>query len=124
MLDRGELTGGSTFHSAGLVGQLRGTIALTRLTLASVDLCRHLKDDTGRDPGWREVGSNGAVLGRVTSGGYGCAVGRSIAYGYLPVASTAAGMPLAVEVFGERVAATVGREPLYDPGGTRITGGA
>ncbi len=57
MLERGELTGGSTFHSAGLVGQLRGTIALTRINMASVELYRRLKDDTGRDPGWREVGS-------------------------------------------------------------------
>ena len=57
VLERGELTGGSTFHSAGLVGQLRGTIALTRINMASVALYRRLKDDTGRDPGWREVGS-------------------------------------------------------------------
>ena len=57
MLDRGELTGGSTFHSAGLVGQLRSTIALTRINLASVELYRRLSDDTGVDPGWREVGS-------------------------------------------------------------------
>ena len=57
VLDRGELTGGSTFHSAGLVGQLRSTIALTRINMASVELYRRLRDDTGVDPGWREVGS-------------------------------------------------------------------
>jgi glycine cleavage system T protein len=57
VLDRGELTGGSTFHSAGLVGQLRSTIALTRINMASVELYRRLSDDTGVDPGWREVGS-------------------------------------------------------------------
>jgi len=57
VLDRGELTGGSTFHSAGLVGQLRSTIALTRINMASVELYRRLADDTGRDPGWQEVGS-------------------------------------------------------------------
>ena len=57
VLDRGELTGGSTFHSAGLVGQLRSTIALTRINVASVELYRRLRDDTGVDPGWREVGS-------------------------------------------------------------------
>ncbi|MGH7347854.1 MAG: NAD(P)/FAD-dependent oxidoreductase, partial [Candidatus Rokuibacteriota bacterium] len=57
VLDRGELTGGSTFHSAGLVGQLRSTIALTRINMASVELYRRLRDDTGLDPGWREVGS-------------------------------------------------------------------
>jgi 4-methylaminobutanoate oxidase (formaldehyde-forming) len=57
VVDRGELTGGSTFHSAGLVGQLRSTIALTRINMASVELYRRLRDDTGADPGWREVGS-------------------------------------------------------------------
>ena len=53
VLDRGELTSGSTFHSAGLVGQLRSTIALTRINMASVELYRRLRDDTGLDPGWR-----------------------------------------------------------------------
>ena len=57
VLDRGELTGGSTFHSAGLVGQLRSTIALTRINMASVELYRRLREDTGIDPGWLEVGS-------------------------------------------------------------------
>jgi glycine cleavage system T protein len=57
VLDRGELTGGSTFHSAGLVGQLRATIALTRINMASVELYRRLRDDTGIDPGWHQVGS-------------------------------------------------------------------
>ncbi|PYN12138.1 MAG: hypothetical protein DME05_22455 [Candidatus Rokuibacteriota bacterium] len=57
LLDRGELTGGSTFHSAGLVGQLRSTIALTRINMASVELYRRLASDTGRDAGWQEVGS-------------------------------------------------------------------
>ncbi|MBI4636875.1 MAG: FAD-dependent oxidoreductase [Candidatus Rokubacteria bacterium] len=57
VLDRGELTGGSTFHSAGLVGQLRSSVALTRINMASVDLYDRLATDTGRDPGWRKVGS-------------------------------------------------------------------
>ena len=57
LVDRAELTSGSTFHSAGLVGQLRSTIALTRVNMASVELYRGLRDDTGLDPGWREVGS-------------------------------------------------------------------
>ena len=39
------------------MGQLRSTIALTRINMASVELYRRLRDYTGRDPGWREVGS-------------------------------------------------------------------
>ncbi len=60
VLDRAEPTSGSTFHSAGLVGQLRGSLPLTRMMMHSVDLYRRLEAeaaDTGRSPGWREVGS-------------------------------------------------------------------
>ncbi len=57
LVDRAELTSGSTFHSAGLVGQLRGSVTLTRMMMYGADLYRRLKDDTGTDPSWHEVGS-------------------------------------------------------------------
>jgi glycine cleavage system aminomethyltransferase T/glycine/D-amino acid oxidase-like deaminating enzyme len=57
LLERAELTSGSTFHSAGLVGQLRSTVTLTRMMMYGVELYRRLKDETGLDPGWHEVGS-------------------------------------------------------------------
>lgn len=57
LLERAELTSGSTFHAAGLVGQLRSSVALTRLMMMSVELYRRLREETGRDPGWHEVGS-------------------------------------------------------------------
>ncbi len=50
VLDRNELTSGSTFHSAGLVGQLRGSVSLTRMMMDSVALYRQL------DCGWVECG--------------------------------------------------------------------
>src|SRR4051812_36019149 len=53
LVDRNELTSGSTFHSAGLVGQLRGSVSLTRMMMWSVELYRRL----GEDCGWMEVGS-------------------------------------------------------------------
>lgn len=56
LLERHELTAGSTWHSAGLVGQLRSDANLTRMMYYSTDLYRRLKDETGIDPGWREVG--------------------------------------------------------------------
>jgi 4-methylaminobutanoate oxidase (formaldehyde-forming) len=62
----------------------------------------------------------GAVVGRVTSGGYGFTVAASIAYGYLPVELAAVGTRGEVEVFGEWVGCTVSAEPLYDPEGLRI----
>jgi 4-methylaminobutanoate oxidase (formaldehyde-forming) len=57
LLERSELTSGSTFHSAGLVGQLRGSPTLTRMMVDSVATYRGLAEETGVDPGWREVGS-------------------------------------------------------------------
>jgi glycine cleavage system T protein len=57
LVERAELTSGSTFHSAGLVGQLRSSVALTRLMMWSVECYRGLAAETGRDPGWKEVGS-------------------------------------------------------------------
>ncbi|HYM84531.1 MAG TPA: FAD-dependent oxidoreductase [Candidatus Dormibacteraeota bacterium] len=57
LVDRAELTSGSTFHSAGLVGQLRSTTTLTRMMMYGTDLYRRLHDDTGVDPSWHEVGS-------------------------------------------------------------------
>ena len=64
----------------------------------------------------------GELVGRVTSGGYGYTVGRSIAYAYLPAASVAPGTPVEVEIFGEWVAGEVAAEPLYDPQGRAAPG--
>ncbi|MEA2348239.1 MAG: hypothetical protein QOG62_2026 [Thermoleophilaceae bacterium] len=57
LLDRDELTSGSTFHSAGLVGQLRSSVSLTRMMMHSVELYRRLREESEFDPGWSEVGS-------------------------------------------------------------------
>ncbi|HZS33505.1 MAG TPA: FAD-dependent oxidoreductase, partial [Methylomirabilota bacterium] len=55
LVERAELTSGSTFHSAGLVGQLRSSVSLTRLMMWSVECYRRLAGETGHDPGWKEV---------------------------------------------------------------------
>ena len=57
LVERAELTSGSTFHSAGLVGQLRGSVTLTRMMMYGTDLYRRLEAETGTDPSWHEVGS-------------------------------------------------------------------
>ena len=57
LVERAELTSGSTFHSAGLVGQLRSTLSLTAMMMASVDLYRTLEAEVGLETGWKEVGS-------------------------------------------------------------------
>ncbi|HEX2810281.1 MAG TPA: FAD-dependent oxidoreductase, partial [Kineosporiaceae bacterium] len=56
LLDRSELTSGSTFHSAGLVGQLRADPTLTRMNMYSVELYRRLQAGD-HPPGWTESGS-------------------------------------------------------------------
>ena len=56
ILERGELTSGSTFHSAGLVGQLRGSVTLTSMMMYSAALYRKLAADPETDPGWVECG--------------------------------------------------------------------
>jgi 4-methylaminobutanoate oxidase (formaldehyde-forming) len=64
----------------------------------------------------------GRIAGRVTSGGYGYTVGRSIAYAYLPVADATPGTEAEIDIFGEWVGAEVVREPLWDPRGDRVRG--
>jgi glycine cleavage system aminomethyltransferase T len=61
----------------------------------------------------------GEIAGRVTSGGYGYTVERSIAYAYVP-AEVELGARLEVGIFGEWVGGEVAREPLFDPKGARI----
>jgi 4-methylaminobutanoate oxidase (formaldehyde-forming) len=62
----------------------------------------------------------GDIVGRVTSGGFGFAVQRSIAYAYLPPERAAIGTRAEVEVFGRWVGCEVAAEPLYDPAGERL----
>ena len=57
LCERAELTSGSTFHSAGLVGQLRGSLSLTKMMMSSVELYRTLGEEVGLETGWHEVGS-------------------------------------------------------------------
>jgi len=56
LVDRNELTSGSTFHSAGLVGQLRSSVSLTKMMMYSVELYRRLAAESEFDPGWVECG--------------------------------------------------------------------
>ena len=57
LVEKGELTGGSTFHAAGLVGQLRSSASLTRMMVYGADLYARLNEETGHDPAFHQVGS-------------------------------------------------------------------
>ncbi len=56
LVDRDQLTSGSTFHSAGLVGQTRGSVSLTKMMMYSVELYRRIGEESEFDPGWTECG--------------------------------------------------------------------
>ena len=75
-------------------------------------------DVLGDEPIWHD----GAVVGWVTSGGYGHYVDKSLAQGYVPMALAAekAAGAFAIEIIGEQRKATVIAEPLFDPDGKRM----
>lgn len=103
-LDKGDFLG-----RAALLDRPAPTRKLTCLTMdepESVVL--------GKEPVWLD----GHPAGYVTSAAYGHTIGKAIAYAWLPV--LAPGTPAEVEYFGERLAATVAEEPLFDPKMTRI----
>ena len=79
-------------------------------------------DVIGDEPIWHD----GAVVGWVTSGGYGHFVDASLAQGYIPAglangASDGNGA-FEIEIIGERRPATIQPEPLFDPEGLRMRG--
>jgi 4-methylaminobutanoate oxidase (formaldehyde-forming) len=56
LLEQGRLTSGSTWHAAGLVGQLRSSASITRVLKYSVELYKGLADETGLETGWKMTG--------------------------------------------------------------------
>jgi 4-methylaminobutanoate oxidase (formaldehyde-forming) len=57
LLEQGRLSGGTTWHAAGLVGQLRSYQNLTRLIRYSTELYSKLEAETGLATGWKQCGS-------------------------------------------------------------------
>jgi 4-methylaminobutanoate oxidase (formaldehyde-forming) len=105
-LDKGDFVGRDALVAAGAEPANR---------LRCLTLDEPLAVALGSEP----VRVGGELVGRVTSGGYGYSVGRSIAYAYLPSVHEV-GTEVAVEIFGEWVPGRVAAEPLFDPAGERI----
>jgi glycine cleavage system aminomethyltransferase T/glycine/D-amino acid oxidase-like deaminating enzyme len=82
--------------------------------------CLTLDDPTAVVVGKEPILHDGRVVSYVTSAAYGYSIGRGIVYGYLPVELAVEGTPFEVEYFGDRLAATVAAEPLWDPKGERL----
>lgn len=57
LLEQGRLTSGTTWHAAGLVGQLRAHQNMTRIVQYSAALYQTLEAETGQATGWKQCGS-------------------------------------------------------------------
>ncbi len=57
LLEQGRLSSGTTWHAAGLVGQLRSQSSMTRLIRYSTELYASLESETGLATGWKRCGS-------------------------------------------------------------------
>lgn len=79
-------------------------------------------DVIGDEPVWH----HDAVVGWVTSGGFGHSVGKSIALGYVPTELSTpdgpGGAGFEIEIIGRRRPARLQPEPLFDPAGLRMRG--
>ena len=56
LLERNQLTSGTSWHAAGIVGPLRATPNMTKLATYATELFPKLKDETGQDTGYRRTG--------------------------------------------------------------------
>ncbi|MGN6468610.1 MAG: GcvT family protein, partial [Rhizobiaceae bacterium] len=56
LLEQNRLTSGSTWHAAGLVGQLRSSASITQVLKYSVDLYKRLDEEIGLATGWKMTG--------------------------------------------------------------------
>jgi 4-methylaminobutanoate oxidase (formaldehyde-forming) len=121
----GDITPDETPHEAGLGFCVRddkdflGREALAARAPARRLRCLVLDDPRSVALGNEPVRVGGEVVGRVTTGGYGYTVQRSIAYAYLPPEHDV-GTAVEVDIFGRWIAGEVAREPLYDPEGERV----
>ncbi len=82
--------------------------------------CLVLDDPATVALGGEPVRIDDELVGRVTSGGFGYTVGRSIAYAYLPVGLAVPGTALQIDIFGEWAGGAVGADILYDPAGRKV----
>jgi glycine cleavage system aminomethyltransferase T/glycine/D-amino acid oxidase-like deaminating enzyme len=120
-----DITPDETPHEAGLSFCVRedkdflGARALRERPVVKRLRCLVLEDPRSVALGNEPVRVEGRIVGRVTSGGYGYTVERSIAYAYLP-AEIETGSAVAVDIFGRWIEGEVSREPLYDADGVRL----
>jgi 4-methylaminobutanoate oxidase (formaldehyde-forming) len=81
-----------------------------------------LEDTRSVALGNEPVRAGGEIVGRVTTGGYGYTIERSVAYAYLPAERAEPGTSVELDIFGEWIGGEVAKEPLFDPGSERVRG--
>lgn len=109
-LAKGDFIGRSALLQAKEVGLSRRLCTLA-VTASAKDVALY---------GGEAVYVGSRVIGRLRSAGYGHTVARHIGLVYLPLDLIEPGTALEVEVFAERLGATVTQDVLYDPHGTRL----
>ena len=57
LLEQGRLTCGTTWHAAGLIGQMRPNRTMTQMSRYGIDLYAALEAETGLATGWKRCGS-------------------------------------------------------------------
>jgi len=107
-MDKGDFIG-----RAALAKRKQEGIA-TQCVYLSVDVGD--ADCRGNEP----VMVDGKAIGVVTSGAYGHACGKSLAFAYVDPAHAAPGTALTIEILGEPHSAEVLRDPAYDPGNANL----
>jgi glycine cleavage system aminomethyltransferase T len=107
-------------------GEFIGRDALLRIKadgiqrkLCIITLTAPLQDDADLYGG-EAVYAGGQVVGRLRSGGWGYTVAKHIGYAYLPLDLSGVGTRFEVEAFGQRCAAEVALDVLYDREGARL----
>ncbi len=85
-------------------------------SLATLVVEAHGADCWGSEPIYKD----GRLIGYATSGGYGWRVGRSLCVGWVETGECVPGNRLEIQILGERRAAAVVADPIYDPTSSRM----
>jgi 4-methylaminobutanoate oxidase (formaldehyde-forming) len=123
-----DITPDETPHEGGVDFTVKldkdflGRAALADATPRKRLCCITLADPRSVALGNEPVRVGGEIAGRVTTGGYGYSVERSIAFAYLPPEHAEVGTEVDLDIFGSWVGGEVATEPLFDPGGERVRG--
>jgi 4-methylaminobutanoate oxidase (formaldehyde-forming) len=119
--DYNPIEAGLGFAVAFDKGEFIGSTALARIKAEGVrrKLCSFTVEGFAPFHGGEAILLDGKVIGSTASTGYGYTLGKTIAFGYLPVEYASQGA-FEIEAFGKTYSATRGPRTLYDPGMERL----